>query len=317
MRPEQAPPSSSCSAAAPPFSRSTASRQLKTFGIFATVLAVCFAFPLYELVRFAADSTLFSYILLIPVVSAYLVWGQRESLPPASKPTTNRALVPFVAGVTVLIGYWLAARSGMTAVRSDHLTWTTLSFLLFFVGVCFLTLGPATLKAIAFPLGFLVFIIPFPAVVVEGTESFLQYASAIGADWLFTATGMSFFRNGLLFQLPGIQLRVAPECSGIHSSLVLFVTSLVAGQMFLRTGWKRALLALAVIPLGILRNAVRIVTIGQLCVHVSPSMIDSPIHHRGGPLFFAVSLVPLFILLFYLRRSERLSKPPSNAILSS
>ena len=130
---------------------------------------------------------------------------------------------------------------------------------------------------------------------------------------MFPLTGMSFIRNGLGIQLPGIQLHVAPECSGIHSTLVLFITSLVAGKLFLQTYWKRTALALAVIPLGILRNAVCIVTIGQLCVHISPSMIDSPIHHRGGPVFFAVSLVPLFLLLYYLRRSERHARIQSNA----
>jgi len=104
--------------------------------------------------------------------------------------------------------------------------------------------------------------------------------------------------------LPGFSLDVAPECSGIHSSLVLLITSLLAGHLFLRVPWKRAVLTLAVIPLAILRNAVRILTIGELCVHVSPTMINSYIHRRGGPIFFAFSLVPFFLLLYYLRRSE-------------
>jgi hypothetical protein len=39
-------------------------------------------------------------------------------------------------------------------------------------------------------------------------------------------------------------------------------------------------------------------------------MIDSMIHHRGGPIFFALSLVPLFLLLWWLRRQEqRLNRP--------
>ena len=60
-----------------------------------------------------------------------------------------------------------------------------------------------------------------------------------------------------------------------------------------------------VIPLGILRNGFRILVIGLLCVHVGPHMIDSPIHHQGGPFFFALSLVPLFLLLWWLRRQEQ------------
>ena len=65
-----------------------------------------------------------------------------------------------------------------------------------------------------------------------------------------------------------------------------------------------AVLALAVIPLGIVRNGLRIFTLGQLCIHVSPAMINSDLHRRGGPLFFAISLTPLFFLLLFLRRLE-------------
>jgi exosortase/archaeosortase family protein len=74
--------------------------------------------------------------------------------------------------------------------------------------------------------------------------------------------------------------------------------------MFLRTTWRRVLLVLAVIPLGLLRNAVRILVISLLCVHIGPHMINSVIHRRGGPFFFAVSLVPLFAMLWLFRRQE-------------
>jgi len=117
-------------------------------------------------------------------------------------------------------------------------------------------------------------------------------------------SGATVFREGLRFHLPGIVIEVAKECSGIHSTLVLFVTSLLAGHLFLRSQWKKAVLALAVVPLGIARNGFRIFTISWLCVHVGPAMIDSPIHHRGGPIFFTLSLVPFLALLFVLRKSE-------------
>jgi len=117
-------------------------------------------------------------------------------------------------------------------------------------------------------------------------------------------------RHGTLFELPGIVLRVAQECSGIRSSWVLFITSLLASHVFLRTRWRSVVLVAFVIPLGILRNGFRILVIGLLCVHVGPHMIDSTIHHQGGPLFFALSLVPLSLLLWWLRRQEqRLNLP--------
>ena len=108
----------------------------------------------------------------------------------------------------------------------------------------------------------------------------------------------------MVFALPGMIIEVAQECSDIRSSLVLFITSLVAAYLFLHSPWRRLVLVAFVIPLGILRNGVRIVVIGLLCVHYGPQMIHSVIHRKGGPFFFALSLIPLFLLLWWLRRGE-------------
>jgi len=126
----------------------------------------------------------------------------------------------------------------------------------------------------------------------------------------FTIAGTPLVRHGAVFELPGIVLRVAQECSGIRSSWVLFITSVLASHLFLRKWGSRLALVAFVIPLGILRNGFRVFVIGLLCVYIGPHMIDSVIHHRGGPLFFALSLVPLFLLAWWLRRRERRTNLP-------
>ena len=64
-------------------------------------------------------------------------------------------------------------------------------------------------------------------------------------------------------------------------------------------------LVLAVFPLALARNGLRIFVIGELCVRISPDMINSAIHRQGGPLFFALSLIPLGVLLYALAKSDR------------
>ena len=266
---------------------------------------LCFAIPLWDLIWFAGGSELYSYILLIPFISAYLVWLRKGSLPAGAQPASKVAAVFLSAGAGVQLVYWLALRSRLKSLEDDYLAVMMMSFLLLFTGVCGLYWGRETLRAVVFPLSFLAFMAPIPTVALNGIDSFLQTGSAMVAMGFFTLAGTPFLQDGLVFQLPGITLQIAPECSGIHSSLVLLITSVLAAYVFVRTPWKRAVFILAVIPLGILRNGFRIFTIGELCVHIGPQMIDSPIHHKGGPIFFALSLIPLFILLIMLQKSER------------
>jgi exosortase C (VPDSG-CTERM-specific) len=278
---------------------------MRWFVVVTVVLVACFSVPLYRLVQFALGSDLYSHIILIPFISLYLVWQKRSTLPPPSSPVRPWAPFPLLAGAGLLAWYWIRALSGTPSAPEDSLALSTLSLVLLFGGVCCLFLGKETLAAIAFPLGFLLFMVPFPVWLRESMETFLQHSSAAAAFGFFKLSGATVFNHGLVFELPGFSIEVAPECSGIHSSLALFITSLLAGYFFLRSPWKRTVLAAAVIPLAILRNGVRIFTIGELCVHVGPEMINSPIHRRGGPLFFALSLVPFFLLLFLLIRAEK------------
>lgn len=274
--------------------------KLKNFIIATAILVMLFSLPLWRLIRFAAPDDLYSYILLIPFISLYLVWLNRGKLPAAGSPAVKTASLFFILGLSFLAWYWLQP----PVLLVNELALTTLSFVFFLAGVAGIFLGGRLMWSVAFPLALLIFLVPFPQALRDGIESFLQYGSAEVADWMFQISGMTYFRNGLLFKLPTISLQVAPECSGIHSTVVLFITSLVAGQMLLQRIKGRAALALFVLPLALFRNAFRIFVLGQLCVHIGPHMIDSPIHHHGGPLFFALSLVPFFALLYYLKKSE-------------
>ncbi len=188
-----------------------------------------------------------------------------------------------------------------------------LAYVSFVAAGGFLFLGTKWMAAAAFPVSFLIFLVPLPDAAVSWLEHASVLASAEAAAMYFGIAGTALVRHGTVFELPGIVMQVAQECSGIRSSWVLVITSLLASHMFLRSPWRRLVLVAFVIPLGILRNGFRILVIGLLCVHVGPEMIDSPIHHRGGPIFFALSLVPLLGLAWWLRHGEQGSSAGAEA----
>jgi len=280
-------------------------RRLRLFAGCWIVLVLCFARPLLELIRFALSSELYSYILLIPFVSGYLLWSNRRGLALDSKSVRAYAVPLLLIAGGILVGYRVAVGAGWRASAESYLALMMLSLLGFLASAAFFCLGSETVRRAAFPAALLICAVPLPAALLQATVTFLQHGSADVASALFSISGMPFLRHDTSFQLPGISLEVAPECSGIRSTLVLFITSLIAGHLFLRSPWRRVFLALAVIPLALLRNGFRVFTIGQLCVQIGPQMIHSPIHKRGGPLFFALSLVPFFLLLLWMCKWER------------
>jgi exosortase C (VPDSG-CTERM-specific) len=277
-------------------------------------IVLIFLKPLSALFRLAWTDDMVSHALLVPVISYYLlsVGARKKEGGETSSREADKSGGGVIAGRGIglpLLGIGLVLYGMMAFVpfgsAADHLSGAILAFALCVAGAHFSFLDRAEAARSLFPCAFLIFMVPMPAFMLHGLEIFFQHASAEAADMFLALTGTPVLRDGLVFQIPGITIRVAEECSGIRSSYVLFMTSLLAGYLFLRSPWKRSFLAAFVIPLGILRNGFRICTLALLCVHVGPEMIDSPIHHRGGPIFFVLSLIPFFGVLLWLCRTER------------
>lgn len=287
------------------------------------LLSALFLKPLIALGTLVLADNLYSHLVLIPLVSAYLTWLKRPALAPAPSPgsstnglRTRPLLAPLILGALVLAG-WFVAPHEWRSVPVNSTSLLILSYVSFIWAILIAVLGWDTIRRLLFPVAFLVFLVPFPIAVTDQIEGFFQHTSAHASALLFGLSQTPVLRDGLIFKLPGVTLEVAQECSGIRSTLVLFITSLVGGYMFFRSKRYRLIFALAVIPIAILRNALRIFTIAMLCVHVDPGMIDSVIHRRGGPLFFALSLVPFFALLIFLYRRERKLNPSPRKSLSA
>ena len=290
-------------------SESMASSHRKTWRFwsgmcFAIVLLAVFARPLLMLINYVAGSQLHSYVLLVPFVSAYLLYLRRDQLPKKHSTDLLLTLVSLAAG----LGLFAYTQSLEFAARAPaintRIVLLTLSFLCCLAAGGFFFFGRSWMRAAAFPLAYLIFMVPMPDAMADALETASKYASAEVTNLFFHLSGTPFLRAGLIFQLPNITIEVAQECSGIRSSWVLFMTSILAANLFLKTPWRRLALVAFVIPLAILRNGFRILVIGLLCVNVGPQMIHSLIHRRGGPLFFVLSLIPLFLVLWWLRKGD-------------
>ena len=262
---------------------------------------------LSRLVQFALKNEFASHILLIPFVSAALLIRNRTEI--FSRPGFS-VLSGVSTSIIAIAALLLPGNAGFGAGGADLLSLKTAAFVTLLLGIFLTIAGTVSFHKALFPLLFLFFMVPIPEVVLKPVVVFLQKGSAEASAILFRLTGTPFLRDGFLFALPGINIEIATQCSGIRSSLALCITCLLGGYLMLESGWKRLVFVLAAIPMAMFKNAVRIVTLSLLAIHVDTRWLtDSGLHHDGGIVFFLLALLLLWPLLWLLRRSERHTPP--------
>ena len=166
---------------------------------FAIVLLAAFAQPLFVLVNYAAGSELYSYILLIPFVSAYLLYLRRDQLPKKCVTDLPLAIMFLVAGLGILaFTYWLDF-AGRAPAGNARIILSTFSFLCCLAAGGFFFLGRDWMRAAAFPLAYLIFMVPMPDAMADALETASKYASAEVANVLFHLSGTPFLRGGSYF----------------------------------------------------------------------------------------------------------------------
>jgi exosortase len=258
--------------------------------------------PLRDLLANPVRSEYYSHMLLIPLVSGFFLFMGRKEIFSNLEYSCSTGIPLLIVGVLLYALGWFW---GESLNQNDYSSLMTFSVILFWIGAFVLLYGTQAFRNALFPLLFLVFMIPIPSVLMEKTISLLLAGSTAATHVLFKLTGIPFLKEGAVFHLPGISIQVAKECSGIRSSLGLFITGILAGHLFLRTRWKKFILVLFVYPITVLKNGIRIVTLSSLAVYVDERFItQSFLHRSGGFLFYIPALFLLGIVLWWLRRTE-------------
>jgi exosortase len=275
------------------------------------VSSLIFYKTLSELIQYSLQEPSSSHIILIPLIAFFLLYLERQSI--FSIISTSIA-----SGVVLLLGgivfYWLADRGPIPQDGHWPLSVETFSLLLVWAGAFLLCYGFVALRKAAFPLLFLLLMVPLPDVVLDRVIHALQEGSTEITYLIFQAVGIPVLRDGFLLSVPGVTIEVAKECSSIRSSVAVFITCLLAAHLYLRTGWKMFLLAILSFPLSILKNGVRIATLTLLGIYVDPGFLKGRLHRDGGFVFFFLALLLLWPVFLWLEKSD---KPHSSANSSS
>jgi exosortase len=260
---------------------------------------------------------------LIPLVCLYLLYQKRSSIFTTQTNLDSRlrgndnSFLRFrggslAIGIPILLMGVLLYIGGLSLNfqlnQNDLTSIIAASAVVVIVGSFILLYGLLAFKAAMFPLLFFILLIPIPSMLMDSMVYFLQVGSTEFTNILFLASGVPFLREGFVFHLPGMSVEVAPQCSGIRSSMALFITALLAGYLFLNTWWKKVILVVFIFPVAMFKNGIRIVTLTLLGTYVDPRILQSSLHKEGGIPFFILALAMMAPILFYLKNSEKRSQ---------
>ena len=179
-----------------------------------------------------------------------------------------------------------------------------LGLVIFWLAGFILCYGTRAFRAGAFPLLFLLLTVPIPDSLLDKPISGVQFGSTEVCSLIFSLLRVPFVRKGFEFHLAYTDIVVAKECSGIHSTLAIFIISLIAGYLYVHTAWKKVMLVLLALPIVCVTNGLRIAVLTLLAEYVDPRILDSSLHRRGGIIFFLLGLLLLFAILQLLRKGE-------------
>jgi exosortase len=267
-----------------------------------TAVAMIVAYTPIRALYSSNKSEYYSHIALIPLVSIYLIYIKRKEI-------FAQVNYLFVVGIPVLLlGIALFLGGILWGAPLDNNNYASLiafSIFIFINGAFILLYGISAYRTALFPLLFLIFIVPIPTALMDNIIYFLQVGSTEFTNLLFLASGTPYIRDGFVFHLPNVSVEVAEQCSGIRSSMAIFIVAILAGYMFLKSYWKIIFLVICAVLIAMLKNGIRILTLSLLGNYVDPRILSSSLHKEGGTPFFILGLLLLAPILFFLRRSEK------------
>ncbi len=235
----------------------------------------------------------YSHGFLVPLFSAFLIWHQWDALKRLTPSGSWVGLPMLLVGIAMLVLGDIAAEEFLLRT----------SFIVLIAGLTLFHLGTEIFRKVAFPLAFLFFMVPLPAIVFNAIAFPLQELAAHNAEWMLDLLGIPVLRDGNVIHLKDVSLGVTEACSGIRSLISLLALSVVWAYLTLPRVGLMAVLVIASVPVTIIANAGRVVLTGLVSQHLGVAYAQGFFHSFSGWIIFLFAFVCLlgvhgFIRLF-------------------
>jgi exosortase len=225
-----------------------------------------------------------SHGILVPFISAFLCWRQKDRL--SKVPISNSKWGGMILIISLAI--YLIALAGHVAFIQR------IMIVLSLVGLILFNFGKAFLKILFFPVLFLIFMIPIP-VTIYGIVSFpLQLIATNISCAIIQFFNIPVFQEGNLLFFTNTQLEVVEACSGLRSMIAFLMLAALFAYLLRNVWWRGCLLIFSAVPLAIVANILRVVSTGIFAHLYGDKMARGFLHNFSGITVFAFGFIFLF-----------------------
>jgi len=174
----------------------------------------------------------------VPLLSFFILWRERERLTKSEVRPSNFGFVVMLGAVGLLLLGSLGA----------ELFISRFSMLVLLTGMILFLAGWDMLRAVSFPLSYLIWMIPIPIIIIYNQITFpLQLvASRLATAWL-ELVQVPVLRDGNVLVMSNYSLEVVEACSGIRSLMTLIALAVAYGYLVEPRRWVRYVLVLLMI----------------------------------------------------------------------
>lgn len=226
-----------------------------------------------------------------PLIAAIAVWlFGRQPRPVALPPSTSELMLGWA-----LLAPGLAAYTGGRVVGVPFIE--LMSLALAATGLALIAAGRLGWRTYRFPLLFLFFLVPLPDFMLEAMTGSLKNKVSWATEFLLHHAGYPIARDGVTLTMGQYQLLVADACSGLNSIIALAAMGLLYLHLMRHDSrWRNFILLLAVVPIAVLANLLRVIFLVLMTYHFGDEAGQGFMHGLAGLFLFVVALGGLFAL---------------------
>jgi len=235
----------------------------------------------------------YSHGFLVPILALYFIWIDRKRL-------RNLLIQPNILGglPLTLLGSLMLMMGNIGSVVIVQ----ELSLIVIITGLVLMLLGTRYLLALAFPLSYLILMVPILDEVIDKIHWPFQLFSARMGSALLRIFNIPFFLRANYFELPNMTLEVAEECSGVRYLISIIAIGIPLAYFTQKGWWRKIVLVATAVIIGILANGVRVALVVLCAYYYGENNIQGPFHIFQALFVSVVGFVFLFILAWFLSK---------------